>query len=56
MAILIAIAFLFRHDHGLFLGMAAAVSLALASLAEGWRQATSRFALMIAVTIFSAGV
>src|SRR5688572_1385364 len=39
MAAIIAIAFLFRHDHGLFLGIAAATCLALGGLAHGWRMA-----------------
>jgi hypothetical protein len=42
MAALIAIAFLFRHDHGLFLGLAAAMCLTLAGRVDGGRMAAAR--------------
>jgi hypothetical protein len=37
MSAVIATAFLFRHDHGVFVGIAAAGCVALASRREGWR-------------------
>jgi hypothetical protein len=49
-AFVIAVAFLFRHDHGLFIGLAAAVCLALASRADGGRVAFRRVAALTAVT------
>jgi len=49
-AFTIAIAFLFRHDHGLFIGSAAALCLALVSRADGWRVAFRRVAALTAVT------
>lgn len=50
MAATLAIAFLFRHDHGLFIGVASAVCLALASRADGWRMAARRVAGLTAAT------
>jgi hypothetical protein len=50
MAAFVAIAFLFRHDHGLFLGIAAATCIALASRADGWRMAGTRIAVLTGVT------
>jgi hypothetical protein len=49
-AFVIAVAFLFRHDHGLFIGTASAVCLALACRATGWRVALGRVALLTAIT------
>jgi len=43
---LIAVAFLLRHDHGLYIGVASAVCVALASRTEGWRVATRRVAML----------
>ena len=50
MAATVAIAFLFRHDHGLFLGIGAATCIALASRADGWRPAATRIAFLTGVT------
>jgi hypothetical protein len=50
MAAIVAIAFLFRHDHGLFLGIGAATCIALASRADGWRMAGTRIAVLAGVT------
>jgi hypothetical protein len=50
MAAIVAIAFLFRHDHGLFIGIGSAVCVALASRADGWRVVVSRVALLTAIT------
>jgi hypothetical protein len=47
---LVATAFLLRHDHGLYLGAAAAVTIALATRHDGWRSATRRVAELTAVT------
>jgi hypothetical protein len=47
----VAIAFLLRHDHGLFLGVAAAAGLWLASLDQGWREASRR---VVRLTICTA--
>jgi hypothetical protein len=53
MAAVVAVAFLFRHDHGLFLGCASMVCVAAASRADGWRAAARRSAvLVIATTVF----
>lgn len=49
-SLIVAISFLFRHDHGLFVGVAAAVTLATASRAGGWRSAFTRTALLTAAT------
>jgi len=49
-AVIVAIAFLFRHDHGLFIGVASAVCLALSSRADGWRIAAKRVAALTAAT------
>ena len=49
-AVIVAIAFLFRHDHGLFIGVASAVCLSLASRTEGWRIAARRVAALTAAT------
>jgi hypothetical protein len=46
----IAVAFLLRHDHGLFIGIASAVFVALASGTEGWRMAARRTAILTAGT------
>ena len=51
MAAVVAIAFLFRHDHGLFLGISAAVCVALASHAAGWRTAVTRIAVLTGTTV-----
>lgn len=49
-AAVIAVAFLFRHDHGLFIGVASAVCVALASRTDGWRVALRRVATLTGVT------
>lgn len=52
MAAIVAIAFLFRHDHGLYIGVASAACVALASRAEGWQTAVRRVgALTTAVAV-----
>jgi len=51
MALLTAIAFLFRHDHGLFIGIAAATCVVLASRGIPWRSSLSRVALLTAATM-----
>lgn len=50
MAALIAVAFLLRHDHGLYIGVASAVCVALASRTEGWMIAARRVAILTAAT------
>ena len=50
MALLTAIAFLFRHDHGLFIGIAAAICVVLASRGIPWRSILSRVALLTGAT------
>lgn len=50
MAALIAVAFLLRHDHGLYIGVASAACVALASRTEGWRVAARRIAILAAAT------
>ena len=50
MAIVIVMAFLFRHDHGVYIGVASAVSVALASRADGWKVAARRVATLTAAT------
>ena len=50
MAAAIAVAFLLRHDHGLFLGLAAAACVAFASRVNGWRTAVTRVAALTAAT------
>jgi hypothetical protein len=50
LALSIVIAFLFRHDHGLYVGVAAAVCVALASRAQGWRIAVENLAVLAAAT------
>jgi hypothetical protein len=50
MAGIVAIAFLLRHDHGLYLGVAAAVCVAVASRSEGARAALVRLATLTAAT------
>ena len=39
LAFVTAIAFLFRHDHGLFIGLGSALTIGLAASAAGWRAA-----------------
>ena len=46
MGAMIAVAFLLRHDHGLYIGVAAAICVAVASRAEGWRVAGRRVATL----------
>jgi hypothetical protein len=48
MALLIAAAFLFRHDHGLFIGLAALIGLIASSRDEGWRVGAQRALVLIA--------
>ena len=50
MGLLIATAFLFRHDHGLFIGVAAAIGVALASRDVPWTAILRRVALLTAAT------
>ncbi len=50
MGAIIAVAFLFRHDHGLYIGVASAVCIAAASRAEGWRTASRRVAALTGLT------
>jgi hypothetical protein len=50
MSAAIAAAFLLRHDHGLYLGVAAAVCVMLASRGDGWRAAFGRTAVLTAAT------
>ena len=51
MAAVIAVAFLFRHDHGLFVGVASVACLALASRASGWWIFLRRTGALTAYTI-----
>ena len=46
MGAMIAVAFLLRHDHGVYIGVASAVCVALASRTEGWRIAARRVATL----------
>lgn len=48
MAAIIAAAFLLRHDHGLLIGVASALCLALASRTDGWRTAVRRVTMLTA--------
>src|SRR6185503_7489747 len=50
MAAIIAVAFLFRHDHGLFIGVGSAVCVAMASRADGVDVALRRVALLTTAT------
>ena len=50
MAAIIAVAFLFRHDHGIFIGLGAATSLAVRDGTSGWRRAAARVGLLTAST------
>jgi hypothetical protein len=50
MSAAIAVAFLLRHDHGLFLGLAAAVCVAFASRGDGWPTVARRVAALTAAT------
>ncbi|NOT24869.1 MAG: hypothetical protein HOP16_02095 [Acidobacteria bacterium] len=50
MAGIVAMAFLLRHDHGLYLGIAAAVCVAVASRSDGARAAFVRAATLTATT------
>lgn len=45
-----AVAFLFRHDHGLFIGFGSLVAVVLASRSDGWRTAAARTAALGACT------
>jgi len=47
----VATAFLFRHDHGLFIGAASAAGLALASRTDGWGVALRRIGRLTALTV-----
>ncbi|NOT24872.1 MAG: hypothetical protein HOP16_02110 [Acidobacteria bacterium] len=49
-ALAIAIAFLLRHDHGLFVGAAAAACVFLATRSQGWRDAVRRVTQLTAIT------
>jgi hypothetical protein len=50
MGCVIAAAFLLRHDHGLYIGIAAAVCVAFASRTDRWTVAAGRAASLTAVT------
>ena len=50
MSAVIATAFLLRHDHGLYVGVAAAVCMAFASRTDGWRRVVGRTATLTAAT------
>ena len=50
MSAAIAVAFLLRHDHGLFLGVASAVCVGFVSHGNGWRIAAGRVAALTAAT------
>lgn len=50
-AAVIALAFLFRHDHGLYVGVASAVAVTVASRREGWRVARNRVATLVAAVV-----
>ena len=50
MAAVIAAAFLLRHDHGLYIGVASAMCLALASRTDGWWVANRRVAVLTGST------
>jgi hypothetical protein len=49
-ALAIAIAFLLRHDHGLFVGAAAATCVFLAARGQGWGYAVRRVAQLTTIT------
>jgi hypothetical protein len=55
LAVCVVIAFLFRHDHGVFLGIGCAVATLLAPGPDGWRGAVRRTGnfLLIAVVLVS---
>lgn len=50
LGLLIAIAFLLRHDHGVWIGMAAAAYVALASRGDGARARLRRLAVVVGTT------
>lgn len=50
MAVVIAVAFLFRHDHGLFIGLAAVLCLAVAGRGEPVSAIVRRASMLTAVT------
>jgi hypothetical protein len=50
-AAVISVAFLFRHDHGLFVGVASVVCLAMASRASGWSIFIKRAGALTVYTI-----
>ena len=50
MGAIVAVAFLLRHDHGLYIGVASAVCVAVASRTEGWRIAARRVATLSGAT------
>ena len=51
LAALTALAFLFRHDHGLYVGLAGAGAVGLAASASGWRAGVRRLALFVAAAV-----
>ena len=51
LAALTAFAFLFRHDHGLYVGLASAVAVGLAASASGWPAGVRRLALFAAAVV-----
>src|SRR5437867_6797079 len=51
LAALIAMAFLFRHDHGVYLGIASVTAVGLASRPDGWRVALGRGARLAAFVL-----
>ena len=50
LAAVIVLAFLFRHDHGVYIGVASAVCVALATRAQGWQSAARHVATLSAAT------
>jgi hypothetical protein len=51
LAALTAFAFLFRHDHGMYVGLAGAVAVGLAASAFGWRVGVRRVALFAVASV-----
>ena len=46
-AMIAAIAFLFRHDHGLYIGVATLIAVAFGSATAGWNAVSKRSALLV---------
>ena len=51
MSIVVAVAFLFRHDHGLFIGVSAAVCLLVGSGTKAWHVSVRKIAGLAAATV-----